>query len=127
MELSGLVPQLNKASAYWLQYARIQLYHTQADYAAKTFHTILKVLLILKEFNLSLLQGIMHVEDDAEEEFEIDINEQEPAFLKGQSTKNGAEVSPVKIVANPDGSLQVMILPCRWTSHMYETVQLLLR
>ena len=57
----------------------------------------------------------MHVEDDAEEEFEIDINEQEPAFLKGQSAKNGAEVSPVKIVANPDGSLQVIILPCRWT------------
>lgn len=68
----------------------------------------------------------MHIEDDAEEEFEIDINEQEPAFLKGQSTKNGAEVSPVKIVANPDGSLQVMIPHCRWTSNMYETVQLLL-
>ena len=75
----------------------------------------------------SLLQGIMHVEDDAEEEFEIDINEQEPAFLKGQSTKNGAEVSPVKIVANPDGSLQVIILPCRWISPMYETVHPLLR
>ena len=51
---------------------------------------------------------MLHVEDDHEEEFEIDINEQEPAFLKGQSTKNGGEVSPVKIVANPDGSLQVM-------------------
>ncbi|CAL5229034.1 g12281 [Coccomyxa viridis] len=51
-------------------------------------------------------QGLLHVEDDGEEEFEIDINEQEPAFLKGQSTKNGGEVSPVKIVANPDGSLQ---------------------
>lgn len=57
---------------------------------------------------LYLLQGMLHVEDDHEEEFEIDINEQEPAFLKGQSTKNGGEVSPVKIVANPDGSLQVM-------------------
>ena len=54
-------------------------------------------------------QGLLHVEDDGEEEFEIDINEQEPAFLKGQSTKNGGEVSPVKIVANPDGSLQVML------------------
>lgn len=49
------------------------------------------------------------MESDGEEEFEIDINEQEPAFLKGQSTKNGGDVSPVKIVANPDGSLQVML------------------
>ena len=53
------------------------------------------------------------MEDDGEEEFEIDINEQEPAFLKGQSTKNGGEVSPVKIVANPDGSLQVKPICCR--------------
>jgi len=53
------------------------------------------------------------VEDDIEDEFEIDINEQEPAFLKGQSTKNGGEVSPVKIVANPDGSLQVLLIPNR--------------
>lgn len=49
----------------------------------------------------------MHVDDDVEEEFEIDINDEEPEFLKGQSAKSGVEVSPVKIVANPDGSLQV--------------------
>lgn len=55
-------------------------------------------------------QGMLHVEDNEEEEFEIDINEQEPAFLKGQSTKNGGEVSPIKIVANPDGTLQVPIM-----------------
>ena len=63
--------------------------------------------------NLTLipLQGLLHVEDDIEDEFEIDINEQEPAFLKGQSTKNGGDVSPVKIVANPDGSLQVLPTP----------------
>lgn len=54
-----------------------------------------------------LVQGLMHVDDDVEEEFEIDINDEEPEFLKGQSTKSGVEVSPVKIVANPDGSLQV--------------------
>ncbi|KAK9907427.1 hypothetical protein WJX75_003407 [Coccomyxa subellipsoidea] len=51
-------------------------------------------------------QGLMHVDDDVEEEFEIDINDEEPEFLKGQSAKSGVEVSPVKIVANPDGSLQ---------------------
>lgn len=52
---------------------------------------------------------MLHVDDDVEEEFEIDINDQEPEFLKGQSTKSGVEVSPVKIVANPDGSLQVRL------------------
>ena len=51
-------------------------------------------------------QGILNVDDDVEEEFEVDINDTEPEFLKGQSAKSGVEVSPVKIVANPDGSLQ---------------------
>ncbi|CAL5218454.1 g135 [Coccomyxa viridis] len=51
-------------------------------------------------------QGLLHWDNDEEECFEIDINEQEPAFLKGQSTKSKGEVSPVRIVANPEGSLQ---------------------
>lgn len=46
------------------------------------------------------------VDDEIEEEFEIDINEDEPLFLKGQSTKSGVELSPIKIVKNPDGSMQ---------------------
>lgn len=53
-----------------------------------------------------LLQGIMHVDNEVEEEFEIDLSEVEPAFLAGQTSKNGVEVSPIKIVKNPDGSLQ---------------------
>lgn len=48
----------------------------------------------------------MHVDDEVEEEFEIDLSEVEPAFLAGQTSKNGVEVSPIKIVKNPDGSLQ---------------------
>ena len=52
------------------------------------------------------MQGIMHVDDEVEEEFEIDLSEVEPAFLAGQTSKNGVEVSPIKIVKNPDGSLQ---------------------
>ncbi|GLC45966.1 hypothetical protein PLESTB_001624100 [Pleodorina starrii] len=45
--------------------------------------------------------------DPAEaEEFEIDLNELEPQFLKGAGTRSGIEMSPVKIVKNPDGSLQ---------------------
>lgn len=30
----------------------------------------------------------------------------EPAFLAGQSSRSGVEVSPIKIVKNPDGSMQ---------------------
>lgn len=48
----------------------------------------------------------MHVDDEVEEEFEIDLSDVEPAFLAGQTSKNGVEVSPIKIVKNPDGSLQ---------------------
>ncbi len=62
----------------------------------------------------------MHVDDDVEEEFEIDINDEEPEFLKGQSAKSGVEVSPVKIVANPDGSLQVRHSICvRHAAHAH--------
>ena len=38
-------------------------------------------------------QGVLPDEDmDHEEEFEIDINEAEPEFLKGQSSRSGVEV-----------------------------------
>ena len=42
---------------------------------------------------------------DTEEELEIELNETEPLFLRGQ-TKNSIALSPIKIVKNPDGSLQ---------------------
>jgi ATP-dependent RNA helicase DHX8/PRP22 len=52
-------------------------------------------------------QGILSTAgQEAEEEFEIDLNDTEPEFLKGSSTKSGIEMSPIKIVKNPDGSLQ---------------------
>lgn len=41
-----------------------------------------------------------------EEEFEVDLNEAEPTFLKGHSSRSGIEMSPVKVVKNPEGSLQ---------------------
>lgn len=51
--------------------------------------------------------GVLAGADEAnEEEFEIDLNDDEPAFLAGHSSKSGAEMSPVKIVKNPEGSLQ---------------------
>ena len=52
-------------------------------------------------------QGILAgAGEDDDEEFEIDLNDTEPEFLKGNSTKSGIEMSPIKIVKNPDGSLQ---------------------
>jgi ATP-dependent RNA helicase DHX8/PRP22 len=39
----------------------------------------------------------------AEEEVEIELNEDEPAFLRGQT--RGRNASPVRIVKNPEGSL----------------------
>lgn len=36
----------------------------------------------------------------------MDLNDEEPAFLKGHSSRSGIEMSPIKIVKNPDGSMQ---------------------
>lgn len=45
-------------------------------------------------------------EDNNDDDLEIDIelNHEEPAFLKGQ-TQNSVELAPVKIIKNPEGSL----------------------
>lgn len=48
--------------------------------------------------------GLVRIED-REEEFELELNDEEPTFLKGQ-TKASRELSPVRIVKNPDGSMQ---------------------
>lgn len=42
---------------------------------------------------------------DMEEDVEVEISEAEPAFLKGHS-KMSRDLSPIRIVKNPDGSLQ---------------------
>ncbi|XP_039991780.1 ATP-dependent RNA helicase DHX8-like isoform X2 [Xiphias gladius] len=44
------------------------------------------------------------MDDDEDEEIEIDLVEEAPPFLRGQ-TKWSMNMSPVKIVKNPDGSL----------------------
>eukprot|EP01018_Ginkgo_biloba_P021063 Gb_14269 [translate_table: standard] len=49
--------------------------------------------------------GMLYQDEGTEEELEIELNEDEPAFLQGQ-TRYSIDVSPVKIVKNPDGSLQ---------------------
>lgn len=48
--------------------------------------------------------GMLYQEEGAEEELEIEMNEDEPAFLQGQS-RYSIDMSPVKIFKNPEGSL----------------------
>ncbi|KNA05186.1 hypothetical protein SOVF_192680 [Spinacia oleracea] len=48
--------------------------------------------------------GMLYQEEGAEEELEVELNEDEPAFLQGQ-TRYSADMSPVKIFKNPEGSL----------------------
>ncbi|KAK4391805.1 putative pre-splicing factor ATP-dependent RNA helicase DEAH5 [Sesamum angolense] len=48
--------------------------------------------------------GLLYPEEGAEEELEIELNEDEPAFLQGQS-RCSVDMSPVKIFKNPEGSL----------------------
>jgi ATP-dependent RNA helicase DHX8/PRP22 len=47
--------------------------------------------------------GILNYEE-AEEELDIELKDEEPLFLKGQ-TKLAIQLSPIKVVKNPDGSL----------------------
>ncbi|KAK4483666.1 hypothetical protein RD792_010867 [Penstemon davidsonii] len=48
--------------------------------------------------------GLLYQEEGAEEELEIELNDDEPAFLQGQS-RYSVDMSPVKIFKNPEGSL----------------------
>ncbi|KAB7499175.1 ATP-dependent RNA helicase DHX8 [Armadillidium nasatum] len=48
--------------------------------------------------------GVLGGEDDDEEEVEIELVEEEPAFLRGYGRVR-EELSPVRIMKNPDGSL----------------------
>ena len=50
--------------------------------------------------------GLLSYEEEAEEEVDIEMNEEEAPFLKGQTAQSTGDVSPIKIVKNPDGSMQ---------------------
>ncbi|AFZ80821.1 helicase associated domain HA2 containing protein [Theileria equi strain WA] len=48
----------------------------------------------------------IYIENEpTEEEPEIEISDACPTFLKGQTTRSGIMLSPIKIIANPEGSL----------------------
>jgi predicted RNA-binding protein with RPS1 domain len=42
-----------------------------------------------------------------EEDVEIELNDKEPSFLVGQTSKTGVNMSPIRVVVNPEGSLQM--------------------
>ena len=46
-----------------------------------------------------------HQDEDSGEELEVELIDEEPAFLAGQTSRGGAEHEAVRIVADPDGSL----------------------
>ncbi|KAL1547772.1 RNA helicase [Salvia divinorum] len=48
--------------------------------------------------------GMMYQEEGGDEELEVELNDDEPAFLQGQS-RYSIDMSPVKIFKNPEGSL----------------------
>lgn len=51
--------------------------------------------------------GILPRDDESEDEdIEIELAEDEAPFLKGYGKQNAHDLSPIKIVKNPDGSLQ---------------------
>jgi ATP-dependent RNA helicase DHX8/PRP22 len=48
----------------------------------------------------------MLAQETTEEETEVELAEVEPSFLRGQTRRSGRDLEPVRIVKNPDGSLQ---------------------
>eukprot|EP00929_Paragymnodinium_shiwhaense_P002801 TRINITY_DN103095_c0_g1_i1.p1 TRINITY_DN103095_c0_g1~~TRINITY_DN103095_c0_g1_i1.p1 ORF type:complete len:1156 (-),score=318.59 TRINITY_DN103095_c0_g1_i1:110-3577(-) len=44
-------------------------------------------------------------DSDIDEDYEIELQEKEPIFLRGQTTRAGLQLSPVQVVKEPDGSL----------------------
>jgi hypothetical protein len=67
---------------------------------------VIRILLSLKALSSEPSTLLFCHPQDNQEEFEIDLNDDEPEFLKGHSSRSGIEMSPVKIVKNPEGSLQ---------------------
>lgn len=62
------------------------------------------VLNVIEDENIQRLQQNLETELD-EEVADVELNDKEAPFLKGQTTKAGLCLSPIKISKNPDGSL----------------------
>lgn len=48
----------------------------------------------------------MLAQEKTEEETEVELADIEPSFLRGQTRRSGRDLEPIRIVKNPDGSLQ---------------------
>ena len=48
----------------------------------------------------------MLAQEKTEEETEVELADMEPSFLRGQTRRSGRDLEPIRIVKNPDGSLQ---------------------
>ena len=48
----------------------------------------------------------MLAQEKTEEETEVELADVEPNFLRGQTRRSGRDLEPIRIVKNPDGSLQ---------------------
>ncbi len=48
----------------------------------------------------------MLAQEVTEEQTEVELADFEPAFLRGQTRRSGRDLEPIRIVKNPDGSLQ---------------------
>lgn len=48
----------------------------------------------------------MLAQERTEEETEVELADFEPSFLRGQTRRSGRDLEPIRIVKNPDGSLQ---------------------
>lgn len=46
------------------------------------------------------------IEEEPEQNHDIELNEEPPPFLRGQTRFSAMDLSPIKIVKNPDGTLQ---------------------
>ena len=56
-------------------------------------------------YDPALHPDISNLQDEDSQDFDIQLNQDEPLFLKGQTGKAGIPVEPVKIIRNQDGSL----------------------
>ncbi|XP_055388788.1 LOW QUALITY PROTEIN: ATP-dependent RNA helicase dhx8-like, partial [Condylostylus longicornis] len=63
------------------------------------------VLTIQESLDFDEERGELAEAEPTVEEVEVEVDDREPQFLKGQTTRTGAMLSPIRVVANPDGSL----------------------
>lgn len=62
--------------------------------------------------------GCMLAVEETEEETDVEIADVEPNCSRGQTDRSGRELEPVRLVKNPDGSLQRAAMQqvgvCQW-------------